>query len=365
MKVRRWAGAAVVGAVVVASGVAAAAPAAHAAKGPPAARHTRQLKGELDAISCASRSLCVGIGAAAHRGYLVATIRADGTKEHESLNSKNGAASVSCPSASGCALLETRAPSFNNVVVPIGKSGKPGKPMGLGAAATGQLQQIACFPRNTHCVMAGGPDGGSTVDIVTLDGNQATSATLTLPGTNVFSEINAMSCPAATQCYAAGDVSLNGKQRGLIISIKNGQPIGQALVTSASDLGIIGISCPTVSLCEAIGVGNTHEWVYTVQNGKVTHSAKTPKGFGLFGIACENVHLCVAAGDKQEKVGNPKGALVPVRNGSLGKPQVSSVTVEYDGGGGDGTAVIAGFNGGVAAVGDDLSNDSDTILSIS
>jgi hypothetical protein len=345
---------------LVLSGGASATP---TAKGPPAARHTREIRGLIDAISCASRSLCVGFGTVPQKGYVVDTITADGTKVHAHTSMTTGTVAVSCPSAAGCALIEQKPPSYTDVIALVNKNGTQSKPIGLGAAASSQLNQIACHPTRTHCTLVGG--NGSQIYIVVLNGTTATGSTVTLPAGQEVSGIGGLSCPTASQCYAAGAISVGAKLRGFVVSIKIGVANGRLLVPSASYEGLVSISCATATSCAAIGYSQRYSYAYVLHNGKLSHTAKAPKRVTLFGVACETAHLCEVAADKQQKTGNPKGAIVPMRNGKLGKPQVSSVTTEYFGGSTEGTAVITAFHGGIAAIGPDLKREKDTILSIS
>lgn len=344
---------------LVLSGVAAATP---TAKGPPAARHTREIKGLINAISCASRSLCVAFGTAS-KGYLVDTITADGTKVHAHVSVTTGTVAVSCPSAAGCALIEQKAPTDTDVVALVNKNGTQSKPIGLGAAASSQLNQIACHPTRTHCTLVG--SNGSQIYIVVLNGKTATGSTVTLPAGEQVSGISGLSCPTASQCYAAGALSVGGKLRGLVLSIKNGVANGRFSVPSASYEGLVSISCATATSCAAIGYSQSYSYAYVLTNGKVSHTAKAAKRVTFFGVACETAHLCEVAGDKQQKAGNPKAAIVPMHNGKLGRPQVTSVTTEYFGGSTEGTEVVTAFHGGIAAIGPDLKRQGNTVLSIS
>jgi hypothetical protein len=151
----------------------------------------------------------------------------------------------------------------------------------------------------------------------------------------------------------------------LVLSIKNGVANGRFLVPSASYSGLVSISCPTATSCAAIGYSQAHSFAYLLHNGKLSHTTRAPKRVTLFGVACETAHLCEVAADEQQKSGNPKAAIVPMHNGKLRKPQVTSVTSEYFGGSTEGTAVITAFHGGMAAIGPDFKKQGDTILSIS
>jgi hypothetical protein len=352
MKARRWAEFVAVVSVLglVAAGVASAAPAGSAttgaaAKPPTAAKHTRNVKGLLIGIGCASRSLCVGYGTG--NGYVIDTIKADGTKVVAHHSSTLSDDDVSCPSAAGCALLSQKAPTYDNVVVPVSKSGAIGKPIGLGAATTAQLTRMSCHPTRTHCTMVG--VSGDGLDVVTLDGTTAVAHDDALP----------------VSLAGPGTASVNGKVHGLVVTLDNGAVTGHTTIPAASNEGLVGMSCPTATVCEAIGFGTARSFAFTLHNGKLVHTAKAPKGLLLFGIACQSAHLCDGAGSQSQKVGNTKGAIVPIRNGRFGKRQITNVTTSYEGGSGEGTAVISAFHGGVAAIGGDQNKQGDTLLSIS
>jgi hypothetical protein len=355
-------------AVVVVLGLvgSAVAAATSSAKGPPAARHTRQIKGDVRAISCASRALCEGVEITPSSQWAYVRITHDGTSARMTRAKKGQTPEeVSCPSAAGCSVIAETA-AFTYAEVPVSAHGAIGKPVTISPANSNDLlNSIACHPTRTHCTLVGVLDGALNVVVVT--GSRVTAHQLAVPARLQGVDLLAVACPSATTCYAAGAGSINGKELGLIVPIVNGVPTSYSLVPSASYDGLSGIACATSTTCYAIGFGTNRSRVYTVRAGKVTRSVPAPKSVPLWGIACQSAHVCDAVGSAPppKRVGNPWGAVLPIRNGRLGKIEITAVTPLYEGGDSESTEPVTGFHGGIAIIGDDLMRNHATILSIS
>jgi hypothetical protein len=182
--------------------------------------------------------------------------------------------------------------------------------------------------------------------------------------------LTSVSCPTATRCFASGIGSVKNAEVGLIVPIVNGVPTGYVAVHATSADGLTAIACPTSTTCYALGLTARVDKVFTFHNGKVTASKPVPSGGRLNDIVCQGAHLCDASGSAVKGSGNTHGAVLPIRNGVLGKLQLTSVTTLYAGGDTDSIETMTGFKGGIAMIGFDNNqvvtrNVKKTILSIS
>jgi hypothetical protein len=346
----------------LAAGIATATP---TSKGPAAAPHTRQISGDVTAISCGSRALCEGVEVTPHSRFAYVHITHDGASARITTAKRSEQPSiVDCPSAAGCAAL-AQTSKFNYVEVPINSHGALGKPLYISPAnSNSELNGIDCYRTRSHCTLVG--QVGQQPSVVTIVGSTVTTHQLTLTGKILGGALNSVSCPTATKCFAAGYVGTETKQSGIIVTIVNGVPTGHVFAHAATDNGLRAISCVSASTCYATGFGAERSLVFTVHNGKVTHEVAAPKGVPLYDLSCEGAHTCYAVGSVPPKVsGNSFGAVLPIRNGKLGKLQRTSVTTLYAGGDTDSIEVESGFKGGIAIIGDDLRYEHKTILSIS
>lgn len=332
---------------VLATSTATAAP---AIKGPPAAPHAHNVPGQLTSLSCASRSTCFAITLAKHNTrFGVIRITDKGAKSHTTLLKENLAPNdLSCPSPAGCEMLAQRRPSAAPVFVPVSSHGVVGKPIALGTAAGVSLANIACHPTRTHCTAVGGYN--QTVEVVTVTGTTPTEHDLTLPTSVAGIQINGVSCPSATECYAVGAASLHNKEHGVVLPIHDGVPGTPVYVASASYNGMISIACASATTCVSTGYSQFRTFLYALRNGKVTRTSKLANGVEMDGVACQSAHLCDAVGFKSAK-GRQGGAVLPIHNGKPGKLQVTDITQQFTAGGGDGEGPVAGFRGGIEIIG--------------
>jgi hypothetical protein len=249
--------------------------------------------------------------------------------------------------------------------VPINGHGALGKPLYTSPSNSNSLlNSISCYRTRTRCTLVG--QVNQKPNVVTIVGSTVTAHQLATPAKLLGVDLNSVSCPTATKCFAAGVGSINNKELGIIVPIVKGVPTGDVLVHAASYNGLSATACVSATTCYAIGFGSKRTEVLTVHNGKVTGSASAPKGVPLYDIACQSAHTCYAVGSAPPKVsGNTVGAVLPIHNGKLGKLQMTKVTTLYAGGDTDSREVESGFKGGIAIIGDDLQHEHKSILSIS
>jgi photosystem II stability/assembly factor-like uncharacterized protein len=125
--------------------------------------------------------------------------------------------------------------------------------------------------------------------------------------------LSAVACPTVKTCVAVGSKSVHGghKQVGVVIRTHNGGATWtiQRIPPGLNDLS--GISCPSVSDCEAVGDGDLTA-LGTTDGG----AAWTPQGVpssveSLAGVACPSVSDCEAVG----LTGSGDGAAVGTTDG--------------------------------------------------
>ncbi|HEX3514672.1 MAG TPA: alkaline phosphatase family protein [Trebonia sp.] len=131
-----------------------------------------------------------------------------------------------------------------------------------------------------------------------------------VPGT---ADLESVSCPTATQCYAVGFGALNSDE-AVLVSIKNGH------ATNVTDLpafiGLYGIACPAASTCYAVGYDNANDAdaVTTITNGTAGAPVEVSGGGEwLNSISCPTLTSCYAAG-----LVNYNPSIVPITSGQPG-----------------------------------------------
>jgi hypothetical protein len=221
---------------------------------------------ELTSISCTSATFCMAVGAASTR-QLVAE-RWDGAHWQR---------------------------------LPIAQ------PAGVTLAG---LRAVAC-PSSTECVAVGwGATPGSPTFSLAETWAAAkgwTSSRAVQPAGSSDSELNAISCPTASLCFAAGDVSseLTGQAPALVERWTAGTWTRETLSTpaGASTPGLYGIACPSAGQCAAVGgytaAGSTMEGVIEQLSGATWTARTAPgsKGGDLDAVSCPTTAACEAVGE--------------------------------------------------------------------
>jgi hypothetical protein len=160
------------------------------------------------------------------------------------------------------------------------------------------------------------PDG-ATVEVGENAHGQGVVATkragaVVVPGS---SNLESVSCPTVTVCWAAG-LATTGSDQGVLAKIVNGKP---ALVRRVPTFyGLYGISCPSTSTCEAVGYDTSDiaDAVTTITNGVPSAPAEVAGGGEwLNDISCPTASQCYAAG-----LVNFTASIVPITSGIPGTP---------------------------------------------
>ena len=128
------------------------------------------------------------------------------------------------------------------------------------------------------------------------------------------SNLESVSCPTATTCWAAGLAA--GSDEAVLAKIVNGQPVSVRRVPAF--YGLYGIDCSSASTCVAVGYDTSDiaDAVTTITNGTPAAPAEvTGGGEWLNSVSCPTARQCYAAG-----LVNYTAAIVPITNGQPGTP---------------------------------------------
>jgi hypothetical protein len=159
-----------------------------------------------------------------------------------------------------------------------------------------------------------------------LDASITVNAAQSVPGTfNLYS----IGCTSASTCYATAFSPILGVP-GMLVTITNGIPGAPQTIDG---FGFGRISCPTTSICQAIGDDTVGVAVVTITNGipDAPKSGTTQFGsYGITGFACSTVNSCYAVGygvtlnpgDPQPKPQDYRALIIPVTNGIPGTAQI-------------------------------------------
>jgi hypothetical protein len=175
-------------------------------------------------------------------------------------------------------------------------------------------------------------NSGAAVSIDPVSGDHSTGQSPQLVGSSGF--LNAVSCPSVSVCLAIGEspdqtegiaVPLD-PDTARVLSGQNLQTIGGVFMS--------GVACASSTECVAVGHKSNGSGIAvaldpmtaTISNGQTVQTIPGTGGVGLEGVACPSANLCVAVG---ENSGNSAGVAVPLdpaTGAMLGGQNVQSVT---------------------------------------
>jgi hypothetical protein len=117
-------------------------------------------------------------------------------------------------------------------------------------------------------------------------------------------DLDAVSCPTASLCYAVGGTK---GLRGELVQIKSGVPSKPREVSGT--VGLFAIDCPTAAFCEVAGTGkNGSGVVLSISNGKpgMVHALDwAPQS-----VSCPTASSCVIAGSSRTSTTMLEAAVV-------------------------------------------------------
>jgi hypothetical protein len=140
----------------------------------------------------------------------------------------------------------------------------------------------------------------------------------------VSGDLDAVSCPTASLCYAVGGTK---NLTGELVKIKNSVPSKPVLVSGT--VGLFAIDCPTATFCEVAGTGkNGSGAVLSVSNGKpgTVHGLNwAPQS-----VSCPTKSTCVIAGSSRTSATMMEAAVVA--RGKVRTPHMMKVKNSYQSG---------------------------------
>jgi hypothetical protein len=230
-------------------------------------------------------------------------------------NSNPGAvvSGISCPSATWCtAVGEYEASPHGYGLILRRSKGKwtaAAAPAGPGGAAVG-LNAVSC-PAVTRCFAGGGSDyaDGTSTPLLMLTWwkNKWTVVQVALPknaAANPQAGIDAIACPTATRCIAAGSYENSaGDQEGLLLAWSGRNWTASTAPVPANAgadpwTSLNAAACPVSSRCV---VGGEYEDAASQPHGLLltwSHSnwaaAEAPAGYDVHAISCPTASRCFA-----------------------------------------------------------------------
>ncbi len=158
-------------------------------------------------------------------------------------------------------------------------------------------------------------NSGAAASLNPISGDFSTGQTLQLIRSSGF--LNGVSCPSRSVCLAVGENP--NETRGIAVPLDP----DTAMVRSGQDLHTIsgifmsGVACTSRKQCLAVGRDSSGSGVAValspatgaIMSGQRVHTIPGTGGVGLAGVACPLANLCVAVG---ENVGRSAGVAVPL-----------------------------------------------------
>jgi hypothetical protein len=133
----------------------------------------------------------------------------------------------------------------------------------------------------------------------------------------VSGDLDAVSCPTATLCYAVGATK---NLKGELVKIRNGVPSMPVIVSGA--VGLFAIDCPTVTFCEVAGTGgNGSGAVLSISSGKP--GAVHGLDWAPQAVSCPASSTCVIAGSSRTSTTMLEAAVIS--HGKVGTPHIRKV----------------------------------------
>jgi len=244
----------------------------------------QSLAAGIASFSCASVSVCVGVGV---QGTAINTSNGGTNWTSQTINAGQQLSTVSCPTTAVCVAAGTNGSILTTSNGGVSWAVQPNPPGGV-------LQGISC-PTSTDCFVV----GNSGAIFRSANGG----ATWTPISSGTANYLNSVSCNAdlgVFKCMAVG-------QAGFSYAFTVGGTVpGPGAGSTGSGRDLNGVSCPTASLCFATGQDGG---VYILSGNKWGRTSTQASG-RLFGISCPSLTACLAVGDY--------GIVVSTANGGTG-----------------------------------------------
>lgn len=106
---------------------------------------------------------------------------------------------------------------------------------------------------------------------------------------------SALACPGASICYAGGGVLQNGREIAEVVTTTTGFRSQASHLIPGLD-NVTGLSCPTQSVCFALGSPDTSRFAVTRDGGKSWRVGRITSPYPFDALSCPSVSVCYAAG---------------------------------------------------------------------
>jgi hypothetical protein len=181
------------------------------------------------------------------------------------------------------------------------------------------LNGVSCL-NSVDCMAVGNTEIGSTQHTLVEAWNGSTWSVVPGPS-NSTGSLRSVSCSSASQCMAVGTTSteqtLTELWDGSVWSI-----VASPNLSLDGPNFLVGVSCPSLSRCTAVGYaqsGTTIQTLVESWNGTAWSIISSPNSPGstanvLIGVSCPSVTVCTAVG--YSDVGSDGDTLVEAWNGS-------------------------------------------------
>jgi hypothetical protein len=186
-------------------------------------------------------------------------------------------------------------------------------------AQTSLLSAVACASSSSACTAVGDHANRSGNEVTLAESWNGTSWSLQLsadPTGKATSQLSAISCSSASACTGVGDYVNDTGVQTTLAERRNGS--SWAIEQTPNPAGatanqLLGISCPSVNTCVAVGDDVDAVGVQTALVERWSHGKwkiqSTPKPTSaasseLTGISCPSSSSCVAVGNKANRAGD-------------------------------------------------------------
>jgi hypothetical protein len=177
---------------------------------------------------------------------------------------------------------------------------------------------VACASAS-RCIGVGNAasivNSGAAASLNPASGNLSTGHSLQLIGSSGF--LNGVSCPSSSVCLAVGDNPSDTSGIAVPLNPNTGMVRRGQELHSISGIFMSGVACASRKRCLAVGHDSSGSGVAVavspatgaVSRGRRVQIIPGTGGVGLEGVACPSANLCVAVG---ENAGRSAGVAVPL-----------------------------------------------------
>jgi hypothetical protein len=287
--------------------------------------------GYLRDVTCPSASLCLAVGGRQYpstettvaerwngQSWTLDPSQNVGTRGSE-------LTSVSCPTSSLCfavghymtnqsgATIQSLIERWNAIGHTWSVVSHPG------SSGTRQLNSVSC-PSATSCFAVGSNQPSGAAPILHWNGTAwSVMSGPVPPGTSVRASLSSVACVTVSNCSAVGFYNAQGGYYKTLVEHWNGStwsivPSPNAPVSSPSSSVLFAASCPSATSCFAVGFyqfgpsGSNVKALTEHWNGSAWSimSQPRPPGYNLLqGVSCASIAACQAVGLSQPAPGQP------------------------------------------------------------